>query len=72
MSDYFIEDKVPLPGPRPSRWDFLAKMTIGQSVLINKKHRGALRNYAHRNRIKIKSRTVSENEIRIWKIGGVR
>ena len=71
MSEYVIEDDIPVPIPgegRCSRWHFVKQMKAGQSFVLLKKDHGAVRAYAHRERLKITCRSISDSELRVWKL----
>lgn len=68
MSEYVIEDDIPVPIPGNSRWHFVKQMKAGQSFVLLKKDHGAVRAYAHRERLKITCRSISDSELRVWKL----
>jgi len=68
MNEYVVEDDIPVPIGRSSRWDFVHQMKAGQSFVLLKKKHGELRAYAYRHRLKITSRSISDSEVRVWKL----
>ena len=68
MSEYVIEDDIPVPIPANSRWHFVKQMKAGQSFVLLKKDHGAVRAYAHREGLKITCRSISDSELRVWKL----
>ena len=68
MSEYVIEDDIPVPIPANSRWHFVKQMNAGQSFVLLKKDHGAVRAYAHRERLKITCRSISDSELSVWNL----
>ena len=68
MSEYVIEDDIPVPIRGNSRWHFVKQMKAGQSFVLLKRDHGAVRAYAHRERLKITCRSISDSELRVWKL----
>ena len=68
MSEYVIEDDIPVPVRGNSRWQFIKQMTAGQSFVLPKKDYGAVRAFAHHQGLKITSRSISDSELRVWKL----
>lgn len=46
----------------------LNAMEVGDSVLLTKKHANSIRTTAWVHKIKVATRTVSETEMRVWRI----
>ncbi len=62
-----IEHDIPIP-PR-SKWSaVLEKMNEGDSVLLNFSDATAIRAQARFNGIKVVSRTVAPNQMRVWRV----
>ena len=68
-----IEKGVPMTAPsrvRSGKWkDLLGKMDVGDSVVVNNKHRQQLHAISKRLGIKYKTRTICKesNTVRFWR-----
>ncbi len=68
-SDYAIERDVPLPGSEAERvGETLPKMRVGDSVVAPRTSQVAWHTVARRYGASVKTKTVGEGKIRVWRI----
>ena len=70
---YTIDKNIPLPPRRTNSASVtacLVKMAVGDSVLIDNKHKSSFYQSAHRNNngMKLTLRKIGEEKTRIWRI----
>lgn len=61
-----IEKEIPIPSR--SKWgDVVAKMEIGDSVLVTMTKAAALRSQARMCGMQVVARTIQPNQVRVWR-----
>ena len=66
---YEIEKNIPAPGEnRTSITQFLRNLEIGDSFICERCHREKLHGLAGKARMKIKTKKVDEENIRVWRV----
>lgn len=73
---YVIEKGVPIPPPMPSRMKgrkngygvraILQQMDVGNSVVVDQRHRFSLSNQGDQVGVKIVSRLLEDGRVRVW------
>lgn len=65
--NFKIEKNIPIP-TQETRWSFLKELEIGDSFVIEKKHRINVYTRAKNFKIKILARRVDNNKHRVWRV----
>jgi hypothetical protein len=61
-----IEKEIPIPSR--SKWgDVVAKMEVGDSVLVTMTEASAVRSQARMGGMSVMSRTIEPNRVRVWR-----
>lgn len=63
---YPIEKGIPIP-PRSKWGDVIARMKVGDSVLVTMTEAAALRSQARMCGMRVVARTVKPNSVRVWR-----